>query len=45
MLLHDLPELTLTAEVPLPFQLDGDEIGDRLSVRLQSVPNALEVLC
>jgi diacylglycerol kinase family enzyme len=45
VVLHDLPELTLSAEVPLPFQLDGDEIGDRLSVRLQSVPDALEVLC
>ena len=45
VVLHDLPELTLTAEAPLPFQLDGDEIGDRESVRLQSVPSALEVLC
>jgi diacylglycerol kinase family enzyme len=44
VLLHDLPGFTLTGDGPLPFQLDGDEIGDREQVVLTSVPDALEVL-
>ncbi|MDP9181938.1 MAG: diacylglycerol kinase family lipid kinase [Actinomycetota bacterium] len=42
--LHDVPELTLTAASPLPFQVDGDLIGDRESVHLMSVPSALDVM-
>ena len=42
--LHDIPELTLTADLPLPFQLDGDDLGDRETVRLKSVPRALKVV-
>ena len=45
VVLHDVAELTLSSDRPLPFQLDGDEIGDRTSVLLRSVPGALEVLC
>jgi diacylglycerol kinase family enzyme len=44
VLLHDLPGMTITADGPLPFQLDGDELGDRTSVVLRSVPAALQVL-
>jgi diacylglycerol kinase family enzyme len=44
VLLHDLPGFTLTADGPLPFQLDGDELGDRLSVVLKRVPRALQVV-
>jgi diacylglycerol kinase family enzyme len=44
VLLHDLPGFTLTADGPTPFQLDGDELGDRTSVVLTSVPRALQVL-
>ena len=44
VLLHDLPELTLRAEVPLPFQLDGDDLGDRERLVLRSVPAALQVI-
>jgi diacylglycerol kinase family enzyme len=44
VLLHDLPGFTLTADGPTPFQLDGDELGDRTSVVLTSVPRALRVL-
>lgn len=43
VLLHDLPGFTLTGDGPLPFQLDGDELGDRTSVVLRSVPHALDV--
>jgi diacylglycerol kinase family enzyme len=42
-LLHDLPRFTLTADRPLPFQLDGDDLGDRTSVVLSAVPSALAV--
>ncbi|HUR15570.1 MAG TPA: diacylglycerol kinase family protein [Mycobacteriales bacterium] len=42
--LHDVPELTLTADEPLPFQVDGDLVGDRQLVHLVSVPSALDVM-
>ncbi|MCW2600584.1 MAG: Diacylglycerol kinase [Frankiales bacterium] len=42
--LHDLPALTLTADLPLPFQLDGEDLGDRQSIRLRAVPAALQVV-
>ncbi len=42
--LHDLPALTLSSSAPLPFQLDGDDLGDRTRVVLRSVPRALTVL-
>ncbi|MCW2585029.1 MAG: Diacylglycerol kinase [Frankiales bacterium] len=42
--LHDLPALTLRADVPLPFQLDGDDLGDREQVALKAVPQALQVI-
>jgi diacylglycerol kinase family enzyme len=44
VLLHDLPSCTLVADRPLPFQLDGDDLGDRSRVALKAVPDALEVL-
>ena len=43
-LVHDAPELLLRSTVPLPFQLDGDDLGDRTEVRLTSVPHALSVV-
>ncbi|MGB8649233.1 MAG: diacylglycerol kinase family protein [Mycobacteriales bacterium] len=42
--LHDLQELTLTADLPLPFQLDGDDLGSREQVVFRSVPRALQVV-
>ena len=44
VLLHDVPELVLTADLPLPFQLDGDDLGDRQRVVLTAVPDALRVV-
>lgn len=44
VLLHDLPWLALTSVEPLPFQLDGDFVGDRTAVRLTAVPRALQVV-
>ena len=42
--LHDVSSMTLTAARPLPFQVDGDDLGDRTEVTLTSVPRALRVL-
>ncbi|MBO0836051.1 MAG: diacylglycerol kinase family lipid kinase [Actinobacteria bacterium] len=41
---HDLPDLTLTAERPLAFQLDGEYMGEVEAVSFRSVPRALRVL-
>ena len=40
---HDLPELTLLAHRPVPFQVDGDYLGPRERVTFRSVPAALRV--
>lgn len=45
LLRHDLPGVTLTASRPLPFQVDGDWLGDREQVEIRSVPAALSVAC
>jgi len=42
--LHDVAEMTLSSPVPLPFQLDGDDVGDREHVVLRAVASALEVI-
>jgi diacylglycerol kinase family enzyme len=42
--LHDLPELTMTACRPVDFQLDGDYLGRRTSVRFRAVRDALRVV-
>jgi diacylglycerol kinase family enzyme len=42
--LHDLPAFTISAATPLPFQLDGDDLGERTSVTFRAVPGALDVL-
>jgi len=41
---HDLPEIRLTADRPLAFQLDGEYMGEVEEVRLRSVPHALRVI-
>ncbi len=41
---HDLAELTLTAERPQGWQVDGDHLGTATGLRLRSVPDALRVL-
>jgi diacylglycerol kinase family enzyme len=42
--LHDLDGFTISAEEPLPFQLDGDDLGERTSVTFRAVPQALDVI-
>ncbi len=41
---HDLAGFTLSGRAPLPFQVDGDDLGDRQSVTFRSVPRALDVV-
>ncbi len=41
---HDAPEIVLSADVPLPLQLDGEDLGDRTRVVLRAVPGALQVV-
>jgi diacylglycerol kinase family enzyme len=40
---HDLTELTVTADRPVAFQIDGEYVGERERVRFRSVPDALRV--
>ncbi|TYB52621.1 diacylglycerol kinase family lipid kinase [Nonomuraea sp. PA05] len=42
--MHDEAEITLTADRPVAFQLDGDYLGERETVTFRSTPNALQVL-
>ena len=42
--LHDESEVTLWAARPTALQIDGDHLGERMSVRCRSVPGALRVL-
>jgi diacylglycerol kinase family enzyme len=42
--LHDVGEFSLSADQPLPFQVDGDDLGDRTSVTFRAVPRALSLL-
>ncbi|KRV47141.1 diacylglycerol kinase [Wenjunlia vitaminophila] len=41
---HDASEFTLTAQTPLPFQVDGDHLGLRSNVRFTGVRQALRVI-
>ncbi|MGK5170606.1 diacylglycerol/lipid kinase family protein [Geodermatophilus sp. CPCC 205761] len=41
---HDLPWLTLTAERPQGWQVDGDHLGTATGLRVTSVPAALRVV-
>jgi len=42
--LHDQPSLTLRADRPVAFQIDGEYVGERELVRLRSIPSALRVI-
>jgi diacylglycerol kinase family enzyme len=41
---HDAREMVLTADRPLPLQVDGDDLGDTDHVVLRAVPSALSVI-
>jgi diacylglycerol kinase family enzyme len=42
---HDLEELTLRATRAVPFQIDGDYLGERREVRISASRRAVRVLC
>jgi diacylglycerol kinase family enzyme len=42
--LHDEAELTLRADRPVAFQVDGEYVGERERVTFRSVPRALRVI-
>jgi diacylglycerol kinase family enzyme len=42
--LHDVDGFSLTSDIPLPFQLDGEYVGDRTSVAFGCLRSALEVV-
>lgn len=41
---HDQPEITITADIPTPLQVDGDYVGEIEAVTFRSVPHALRVV-
>ncbi len=41
---HDVAQIVLTARRPQPFQVDGEDLGDRTSVVFRAVPAALSVV-
>jgi diacylglycerol kinase family enzyme len=41
---HDLDHITVIADEPLPFQVDGDALETREKVRFRSVPHALQIV-
>ena len=41
---HDLTDFTLRADRPMAFQVDGDYLGERESVRFRSMPGVLRVV-
>jgi diacylglycerol kinase family enzyme len=42
---HDLSALTLSADPPQPFQVDGEYLGERTKIQLTAVFQALRVIC
>ncbi|MGI8881521.1 MAG: diacylglycerol/lipid kinase family protein [Jatrophihabitans sp.] len=42
---HDLPGLTLSCDRPMPFQVDGDYLGERTEVQFWSIPRAISMVC
>jgi diacylglycerol kinase family enzyme len=41
---HDVDAVTLTADAPLPGQVDGDYIGEQRVARIRLIPKGLDVL-
>src|SRR5690606_958977 len=42
---QDLDQVTVRSTGPVPFQLDGEYLGEREEVRISASPSALRVLC
>lgn len=42
--LHDQPRIEVISDIPMPVQVDGEFVGERRRVLLESVPDALSLL-
>jgi YegS/Rv2252/BmrU family lipid kinase len=42
--LHDQPRIEVTSKRPLPVEMDGEYVGDRDRLLLESIPDALSLL-
>jgi diacylglycerol kinase family enzyme len=42
--LRDLPEVAVRCDRPMPVQLDGEYLGERTEVRIESVPDAISLV-
>jgi diacylglycerol kinase family enzyme len=43
--LHDQPQIEITSRRPLPVEMDGEYLGERDRLLLETVPDALSLLC
>ncbi len=43
--LHDQQTIHVSSDAPLPVQVDGEYVGERQDVLVESVPDALSVIC
>jgi len=43
--LRNLSRIRIGADLPMPVQVDGEFIGERTEIVVESVPDALAVIC
>jgi YegS/Rv2252/BmrU family lipid kinase len=43
--LHDQRAIRVSSDAPLPVQVDGEYVGERTDVLVESIPGALSVIC
>jgi diacylglycerol kinase family enzyme len=43
--LHDQQRIEITSAIPLPMQMDGEYLGDRERILVESVPDSLSIVC
>jgi diacylglycerol kinase family enzyme len=41
---HDAAEITVRADRPMAFQLDGDYLGEQEAITFRSVPGAVRIV-
>jgi diacylglycerol kinase family enzyme len=41
---HDVDAVTLWSDKPLPFQVDGEYLGERIKVTFRTHPHAIRVV-
>ncbi|HEX8098925.1 MAG TPA: diacylglycerol kinase family protein [Actinomycetota bacterium] len=43
--IHDQEQIRVSSETPVPVQVDGEFVGERTDVLVESIPDALSVIC